>query len=159
MSDPAYKKITDIAGNVTFVPIPAQAEPVNESFADIATAAVKSIAPYMAARAGEHTTAIGSVGGAIATPQLIDMVTNTIASAAAGNIVGAVSNGLPAVISIAGILGAIFLPQSTGPTNDQIITAIASLSRADRIRLLQESDATSGNLPASASGLQSSATG
>ena len=140
-------------GSITIAAIPIP------SLADMTSA-------WISARAGETSTKLGVVGGAVAAPTIIDNVGQAVIAGLAGDYIGCAQHGIPALIGIVGAIAAIVTPdkpqpQPTGPTNDQLKTAISTLSRDELIGLLSESATTQSavsttNQPVTANQLQPS---
>jgi hypothetical protein len=95
-------------------------------------AGLKNPATWLSARGTETTTHIGVATGAA----LVPLILGTITAALAGDIPGAVTSGVPALIGIVGALAAIITPSPQGVTEAQIKAAIAALSREELIGLV-----------------------
>ena len=120
-----YTKVTDsLTGAVHFIRSPA------------GQSVLAGVSNWLGARSQETTTHIGMATGAALAPLII----GTITSALAGDIPGAVTSGIPALIGIMGALSAIITPTPKGLTDAQIKSHVAALSHDELISLLQQSD-------------------
>ncbi len=120
-----YIKVTDaLTGADSFIESPA------------GQSVLTGVSDWLGARSQETTTHIGVATGAALAPLII----GTITAALAGDIPGAVTSGIPALIGIMGALSAIITPTPKGLTDAQIKSHIADLSHDELISLLQQSD-------------------
>lgn len=106
----------------------------NESLQD--QSLISTTTNWVNARANENSTALGAALLATASPSLADNLTNVITMSASGNVVGAVTNAIPLLITVITVIKAIITPDSQGPTNEQIKTAVSTMSRDELIQLL-----------------------
>jgi len=147
MAKQFYQQVIDGSGNVSFVPVAAGAVPAAaaNSAADVVSNAAVAVGAYLTARAGEQSTLVGAVGGAALAPSIAQNVADTLVSVAAGNYVGAVATGLPALIGIVGSLAAIFTPDKVkGLSDAQIQQVVNGLSHEQLVGLLINSAPTDG---------------
>ena len=138
--------VTDAAGNVYQLTPVLQAAQAVESAArtDAQTrsgvnTALVGAAAFVAARAVEPTTQFGAVGAALAAQPMADHAALALAAGLAGDYVACASNALPVLLGMFGCLAAILTPEKKGMTDDQIKTAVASLSHQQLIGLLDQS--------------------
>ncbi len=136
--------IDEATGNVlSYQPVPAAA---GNSTAGLVSAAVGAVGAYVQARAAEPSTQIGAAVGGAAGPQLAQNVALAVADGLAGNYVGAVTNGIPAVIGLAGIAAAIFTPEKAkGLSDEQIKSTVAGLSTEQLVSLLEQQSTAGGD--------------
>lgn len=120
-----YVKVTDaLTGAVTYEESPQ------------GQATISSITGWLADRSTESTTHLGAAVLAVASPSLTEQAITAVTMAASGNYIGAATNAVPVLIALGGAIAAIVTPTPKGPTDVQIQSAVAALSRDDLIRLL-----------------------
>ncbi len=123
-----YIKVTDaLTGAVTFEESPQ----------------TPTATRWLAARSTETSTQLGVAVVAATAPALAEQAVNAITMGMTGNYIGAITNALPVLIAIGGAVKAIITPDKQGPTDAQIKTAVAALSRAELIELLTPAKAVS----------------
>jgi len=91
---------------------------------------------WLAARSTETSTQLGAAVLAATAPTLAEYALNAITSGVSGNYIGAVTNAIPVLIALGGVLKAIITPDKKGPTDAQIKTAVTAMSRDELIKLL-----------------------
>ncbi|MFA6051562.1 MAG: hypothetical protein WC762_03130 [Methylobacter sp.] len=134
MTDSVYKKVTDGLGNVSFVEISQ-----SSNSDQLATTAIGIAGDWLAARAGESSTALGAVAGTALAPTIVDNLTQAAIGFATGNYLAVVTNGIPAAVGIFGAIAAIITPdKSKGPTDEEIHASVARMPRDQLIGLLQQ---------------------
>ena len=142
-----YQKVTDAAGQVQFVEIPA-ATPTAASDSGapaLVSAGFQALGQWVGARAAETSTQLGALGGAIAAPVIVDNAGKAVLAGLSGDYAATISYGLPAVLGIFGALAAMITPDKhTGLSDEQIKTAVAALKREQLISLLEQSVTNTG---------------
>jgi len=157
-----FTQVTDSAGNISYIAVsdkPDAAVPSKiAQVTQIATSTISAVSQYTAARAVETSTHLGlAIGGATA-PAIIDNIGKAVIAGLIGDYVGCAMSAIPAVLGIAGSVAAIFTPEKhKGPTNEQIQTAVAALSREQLIGLLDQSVANESPMSTITASVQPSA--
>ena len=124
-----YVKVVDaLTGAVTY-----EESPQGQS-------AISTVTDWLSARSTESTTHLGAAVLAAASPSLTEQAITAVTMAASGNYIGAATNAVPVLIALGGAIAAIVTPTPKGPTDAQIQTAVAAMSRADLIKLLTAND-------------------
>ena len=119
----SYKQVTDPFGNVTYVAV---------------TSPIDTASDWLNARSGETSTLIGAAAGTALAPTIFDNASKAVIAGIAGDYISAATYGIPAVVAIYGALAAIIKhDKPKGPTDAQIKTHVAGLSRDELISLLQ----------------------
>ena len=138
--------IDEASGQVLSYQPAALAAASGNSVAGLVSAALGVAGDYVQARAGESSTQVGVAVGAATGPQLAQSVALAVADGLAGNYVGAVTNGVPALIGLAGIAAAVFTPEKVkGLSDAQIKSVVGGLGTEQLVGLLeQQSSAASG---------------
>ena len=85
---------------------------------------------------------VAAVAATAISPVLYDQAANAVLDGLAGNYVGAITNGVPAIVGIGSFLVALFTPSpspspSKGPTDEQIKNAVLGMSDNDKRSLLE----------------------
>ncbi|MEI6542120.1 MAG: hypothetical protein WCL60_01275 [Methylococcales bacterium] len=80
------------------------------------TTLIDTAKAWTSARVSETSTHAGVAGGAALTPLIINAVT----AALAGDIVGAITSGVPALIGLAGAIAAIITPNHIGQSASSV---------------------------------------
>ena len=127
------QKVVDAGGNVSYREIPSSAAP---GISNTVSAAIGVVGSALYAAGSTVSTPLALGAGVAAAPTLTELVLNTVANAASGNIVGAISNGFPALFGLATLATALFTPSPKGLSDDQIKTAVAALTHEQLIGLL-----------------------
>ena len=154
-------QVTDQAGNVyNLIPAAEQAaQAVNSTLGGSQSTSntiskvgsvLSAVSGYLAQRTGESSTTVATGATIAAAPQLLESATNAFASFATGNIVGGITQLLP----ILGILATVLIPEK-GVTNDQITTAVSSLTRDQLIGLLNTGATNASPVTATVTGVGS----
>jgi len=113
-------------------------------------------AQFVADRAGETSTQISAATGVAIAPTLIQHAGIAIAAGLSGDFVTCALNATPILLGGIGLLKVALTPDKPkGPTDDEIKSHIATLSRDELISLL----ANASQVPAAAANLQPGATG
>ena len=86
--------------------------PLTSAQLQLVTAALKVGREYLAARATEQNTHIGAIGAAIAYQPIADGLSDAALAILAKDYPTALAKGLPALLGVFGIIGAIATPQS-----------------------------------------------
>jgi hypothetical protein len=111
-----------------------------------------TVKAWMTARAGETSTKIGAIGGAVAAPTIAENAGKAVMAGLAGDYVDCALYGVPALIGIAGAIAAIIIPEKQkGPTGEEIHASVARMSRDQLISLLGQPAETSVLQPAQSS--------
>jgi hypothetical protein len=116
-----------------------------------------TVTQWASDRSKETSTKVGVIAGGAMAPTIIDNVGKAVMFGLAGDYVSCAMFGVPAILGIAGSVGAIFKPDSKtkGLTDVQIKTIVESATREQLIGLLGNSTATT-TKPVSEVGLQPS---
>lgn len=120
----------DVAGNWVQIPGPSLAA---------------QTAQFLSDRAAETSSQISASAGVAVSPLLIQQAGSAIVAGLSGDVFGCLTNGLPVLFGGLGLLKVMLTPDKPvkGPTDDQIKTAIAAMSRDDLIGLLADPDKVS----------------
>ena len=153
MGAQTFNQIIDpVTGGISYVPTIAASQP-QPLLANIAST-LATWSPALSAAGAMVPTAFAAPVAALLAPDALTGAINVAAAVASGNYVGAVTTGLPLILSVITAIYAVFTPTSKGPTDAQIHTSVARMSHDQLVSLL-----TSTNYPnpvqAATSGLQS----
>jgi hypothetical protein len=110
------------------------------TFSEVVTqSAIDTATSWITDRSLENSTKVGVIAGAAAAPTIADNAGKAVIAGLAGDYISCAMYGVPALVGIVGSLAAIIKPDNKlkGPTNDQIKSHVAALSRDELISLLQ----------------------